>query len=137
MREGWLGDDYLVPFSESEVPVANGRYQFEKLLPGFKVLGLRGWDDFIVQDAAEKCFSVPTVPVDPQYLESFQIPTAKAELVPDSRFAGKIKWYTNPLVFGGDPNLGDNCVWITHEQHPQLVLFWNHKYRDLATTRRM
>jgi len=133
MREGWLGDDYLVLFSESEIRVANGRYKFEELLPGFKVLGLRGWDDFIVQDAAGNCFSVPTVPVDPHYLESFQIPTAKAELVQDSRFVGKINRYTKPIVFGGDPNLGENRTWITHERHAELARFWNKKYRDAGT----
>ena len=132
MYEGWVGDDYLVLFSESEIAAANDRYGFEKLLPGFRVLGLRGWDDFIVQDSAGKCFSIPTVPVDPRYLESFRIPDPKTEVAPDLRFVGKIKWYTKPLAFGGDPNIGENCVWVTHEQHSQLVSLWNQRYRKFS-----
>jgi hypothetical protein len=48
MHEGWLGEDYVVLFDESEVAAASERYGAWRLLPGFTVLGLRSWDDFIV-----------------------------------------------------------------------------------------
>lgn len=131
MREGWLGDDYLVFFSGSEISSATDKYGFETLLPGFAVLGLRGWDDFVVRDGAGKCFSIPTAPVDPRFLEVFQIPPAQTELEQDSRFLGKIKWYTKPGAFGGDPGIRENCVWVTHEEHVKVVRFWNEKYREL------
>jgi hypothetical protein len=48
----------------------------------------------------------------------------------DSRFTGRIKWYIKPVVFGGDPNPGENVTWVTHEQHAELVAWWNRKYRE-------
>jgi hypothetical protein len=56
----------------------------------------------------------------------------KSELIPDERFTDRIKWYTTPIVFGGDPNLGENVTWVTHDQHVKLVGWWNKQYRDLT-----
>jgi hypothetical protein len=131
MREGWLGDDYLVFFSGSEISSATDKYGFETLLPGLEVLGLRGWDDLVVRDGAGKCFSIPTVPVDPRYLEVFKFRLLKTELEQDSRCLGKIKWYTKPVAFGGDPGVRENCGLVTHQEHLKLVRFWNEKYRQL------
>lgn len=100
-------------------------------LPGFDVVGLRTWDDFIVRDSAGNIFSVPTVPANPQHLSPFAIPKDAQTLRSDERFQGKIKWYVKPIVFGGDPSLGDNVVWVTHETHAQAVRWWNEQYRAL------
>jgi len=54
-------------------------------------------------------------------------------LNPDARFSGKIKWYVKPIVFGGDAGVGENLVWVSHEEHAQLVKFWNDKYRTLKS----
>lgn len=74
MREGWYGDNYLILFDESEVPSASERYAISTSLPGYQVLGLSGWDDFIVRSAAGQTYSVPTVPVDERYLTPFHVP---------------------------------------------------------------
>ena len=75
MREGWYGgDDYLILFDASEVPQASVRYDLASSLPGYEVLGLRGWDDLIVRDQAGVLFTVPTIPPVPIYLEPFQLP---------------------------------------------------------------
>ena len=63
MREGWHGEDYLVLFDESELAAASDRYEMVRLLPGFVILGLRSWDDFIVRDTNGETYSVPTLPV--------------------------------------------------------------------------
>ena len=42
--------------------------------------------------------------------------------------SGRIKWYVKPLVFGGDPELGDNVIWVTQEDHVSLVRWWNRLY---------
>jgi hypothetical protein len=131
MTEGWRGDDYFILFSAAEVSEQSGRYGIAELLPDFRVLGLIGWDDFIVQDAAGATFKIPTVPCDPQYLEPIQLPDP-VKLVADSRVRGKIKWYVTPLVFGGDPNPGDNLTWVAHDKHTSLVRWWNAKYREIA-----
>ena len=134
MIEGWNGDDYLVLFAESERAAAEIRYAFSALLPGFKLIGLRGWDDFIVQDKSDIAYCIPTVPLNVQYLSPFALPSTQG-LRPDARFTGKIKWYVQPIAFSGDPKVGTNLTWINHEDHGQLVRWWNDRYRSLGKSR--
>jgi hypothetical protein len=131
MHEGWHHSDYLILFDEPEVTEASDRYAISLWLPGFSVLGLRSWDHLIVKNLAGETFSVPTVPIDAQYLAPFSMPAADTVLRPDARFTGKIKWYAKPIVFGGAPDLADNLVWASHEEHGKLVEWWNDKYRSL------
>jgi hypothetical protein len=132
MREGWCGEDYLVLFDGPELAQASLSYDIARLLPGYEVLGLCGWDDLIVRDAAGAVFTVPTVPLAPNYLEPFEAAKCNTHLAHDSRFTGRIKWYLEPIVFGGDANLGQNVIWVDHDQHSQHVRWWNDKYRELA-----
>jgi hypothetical protein len=53
-------------------------------------------------------------------------------LRPDVRFVGKIKWYRQPLVFGGHPGPGENIVWVPHNAHVDLVNYWNDIYSRVA-----
>ena len=61
----------------------------------------------------------------------FQMPPSKINLERDDRFEGKIKWYVKPVIFDGDPNIGDNLIWVGHEEHAKLVRWWNKFYRDV------
>ena len=131
MREGWHGDDYLVLFDESEVAAASARYEVSRFLPGFTVLGLLSWDDFIVQNPSSQTYAIPSVPLDVQYLSLFSLPATQTALHPDTRFEQKIKWYVKPIVFGGDADSADNVRWVSHEEHAQLVKWWNEKYRSM------
>lgn len=133
MDEGWSGDDYLILFEESEIDATSKRYMVSQALPGYKLLGLRGWDDFIVSDAAGGTFCVPTVPLDSRFLRPFVLSRKGSTLKSDPRYTGKIKWYVKPVIFGGAPNVGDNVIWVNHEQHAQLVTWWNDHYRSLKT----
>jgi hypothetical protein len=130
MNEGWHDDGYLVLFSESEIENVSKKYGIAQSLPGYAILGLRDWDDFIVRSQSGSIYSVPTVPLDEQYLQEFKMPESVI-LEADDCFNGKVKWYVKPLVFGGDPNEKENVTWVTHEQHSQLVVWWNNKYRAL------
>ena len=112
MIEGWAGDDYLVLFSTDEAEAASERYGITDLLPGFRILGLRGWDDFIVEDEHGATFTVPTVPCDRGELARFSVPECN-QLIPDDRFTGKVKWYITPTKFGGDPAATENITWIS------------------------
>ena len=116
MREGWSGEDHLIIFRNRRLTPVSERYAVPALLPGYRILGLRGWDDFVVQDAANRSYSIPTVPLDLQYLSPFNIPP-NVMFRKDECFVGKIKWYINPIVFGGDPKAEDNITWVSHEQH--------------------
>jgi hypothetical protein len=132
MQEGWHGEEYLVLFDASEAPQASARYDIARSLPGYEVVGLRGWDDLIVRDPAGALFTVPTVPLLPSDLEPFQLPESSTALERDPRFTGRIKWYVTPIVFGGDPGAGENLIWVDHERHSQLVRWWNDQYRQLT-----
>jgi hypothetical protein len=131
MKEGWIGDDYLVLFDESEVSTITDRYALSQLLPGYQVLGLRGWDDFIVRDSQRRTFSLPTVPLDLKYLAPYSIPGRTDDLQPDARFSGKIKWYVMPIVLGGDASAKENTAWVNLEEHAQLIRWWNEHYRSV------
>lgn len=130
VREGWHNDDYLILFDEAEISTASNRYAISELLPGFEVIGLCGWDDFVVRDAVGRTYTVPAVVPDVRHLSPFVRPSDQAALHCDNRFTGKIKWYVKPIVFGGSPDLGENIAWVSHEQHAQMVKWWNEKYRQ-------
>ena len=128
MIEGGLDEEYLVLFDESEHGVASARYAIERWLPGHRVIGLRGWNDLLVQDNASQVFSVPCIPLSHEHAAPFAMPSGQFKLSQDSRFANKIKWHVQPLVFGGDPSAEGNISWVSHEQHGQLVAWWNERY---------
>ena len=131
MKEGWTGDNYLILFDESEVAAVTGRYALSQLLPGYHVLGLRSWDDFIVRDSQRRTFSIPTFPLDLKFLVPSSVPERADDLEPDARFRGKIKWYVKPIVLGGDPSSRENTAWVNLEEHAELVRWWNDLYRSV------
>jgi hypothetical protein len=100
------------------------------MLPGYKIAGLLGWDDFLVKDKYGDSIRVPTLPCVSAHLTTFHLPSVVDELIADDQFSGKIKWYVKPLVFGGDAGIGENLIWITHDKHQELVLWWNTRYRE-------
>jgi len=69
--------------------------------------------------------------MDSGFLSPYVLPEAESSLVPDERFLGKIKWYVQPIVFGGAPNVEKNVIWVNHEEHAQAVTWWNDLYRSV------
>ena len=135
MVEGWNGNDYVIWFQQDAAALQSA-YGLEMFLPGYRLVGLRDWDDFIVEDAQGDQFSLPTVPVESSRLESFPPLGSEVKLVADPRFTGRIKWYLKPIVFGGDPEPGPNVAWISVTQHAELVQWWNRKYREAKASHR-
>jgi hypothetical protein len=132
MREGWRGEDYLILFDASEVADTTRRYELAKYIADHEIVGLKGWDDFIVRDSKGGLFTIPTVPLDRKYLVASDVGVDGEGLVADNRIAGNIKWYTKPLIFGGDPSSRDNICWITLDQHIEDVKWWNRIYREVG-----
>lgn len=132
MREGWHGNQYLILFELTEIPSASQRYDLPRFLPGYDIVGLRGWDDFIVQDADGNLFTVPTVPLEPRFLKPLELDVSCLQFEPVPRVARRIKWYVTPIVFGGDTSLEANVIWIDLAQHAQLVKWWNNKYHEVS-----
>jgi hypothetical protein len=131
--EGWYGSDHLILFDETEISSASDRYAVSQFLPGYKVIGLRGWDDLILQDSSGATYCAPTVPAIAEHLSAYVVPSTGAKLTRDDRFRGKIKRYVEPVVFGGDPESETNVSWVSHDEHAQLVRYWNTLYRSLKT----
>lgn len=132
MKEGWLDDDYIILFEEKSSSLHEA-YGIPDFLPGYQLVGLRGWDDFIVENNRGVLFTVPTVPISLGHLRLLEMELIQAELVADEEKLGQIKWYIKPVCFGGDPNVGPNLQWVSLEQHTQLVKWWNQKYHEIAS----
>ena len=132
MNEGWSGDDYLILFDDAESERLTKGYGVRQTLPGFAVAGLLGWDDFILRDNGGQLFRAPTVPLVQRYVEPLGEVPAPSRLTQDHRFTGKIKWYAQPIVFGGDPRAEQNTIWIDLATHQELVQWWNRKYAEVA-----
>ena len=133
MNEGWYGDEYLVLFTQAESDAAAARYSLARRLPGYVLVGLRFWDDFIVVSPAGTCLSLSTVPLDVARGQEFELPSAALCLRPDTRFNERVRWYVKPLMFGGEAT-PENTTWVTHEQHAELVCWWNDKYDSLKAS---
>ena len=137
MTEGWHNDDYLALFDQGdEAERMTAMYGLGDYLPGYTVIGLRGWDDFIVRDAGHRLFTIPTVPLDPAYLSAFELQVDQLAIAPDARYQGRVKWYVKPIVFGGNPTEKENMVWISYKEHAKFVRWWNKVYRDVASKNR-
>lgn len=131
MREGWYNDDYWsMCEDQKEAEHLTAIYGLGEYLPDYFIVGLKGWDDFILCDREGKHFLVPTVPLERASLATFRFPAQFLRLESDDRFTGKIKWYVKPIRFGGDPNADDNIAWLSQEQHAQAVRWWNKFYYD-------
>ncbi|KXI29138.1 hypothetical protein [Paraglaciecola hydrolytica] len=128
MNEGWLNDEYIVVFTEAESALASSKYELSQYLPGYTLVGLRGWDDLIVISPTGVMCSLPTIPIDPKMIVPFFFPE-DLSLESDERFTGKVKWYLKPLIFGGNPQDEENLTWVSHEQHAELVVWWNNQYK--------
>src|SRR5258708_25485780 len=125
MIQGWHNDDYLILFDgQSEAITMSERYTVASSLPGYILAGLKSWDDFIVRDAKNQFFTVPTVPLDVENIQPFELDVDPSKLRADQRFTDKIRWYVKPLVFGGDPRADSNTTWITVDDHVGVVKWW-------------
>jgi hypothetical protein len=132
VTEGWWKDSYFILFDENEIRDRTEGYGISLYLPGYEIVGLMGWDDFIVRDARQVLHLVPTVPLGPKYLRTLAAPIVREVLERDPRWEGRIKWWLKPIVFGGDPKDEGNVTWVTPMQHAQLVRWWNDQYQSMV-----
>jgi hypothetical protein len=136
MKEGWFNDDYwMMCESQKEAEHLTTHYGVSEYFPGHGVVGLKGWDYFILCDSQNRYFVVPTVPMTISELMPFEMPDS-LRLEADERIAKKIKWYVKPIVFGGDPTAQENIVWISADEHAKLVRWWNQAYKDATKTKK-
>ena len=131
MREGWNNDDYWsLCENQKEAEHLTAIYGLAEYLPGYFIVGLKGWDDFILCDREGRYFSVPTVPLERSSLAPFHFPSESLRLESDETLTKKIKWYVKPIRFGGDPSAKENMAWLSQDEHAQAVKWWNKFYHD-------
>ena len=131
MIEGWNNGEHFILFDSEETSEATHRYRLRAILPEYVIVGLKGWDEFILRSPEGELFSVPTVPLIPEYMAPLTS-EPPSNLEPGEQ-AGKIKWHIQPIVFGGSPDLGENVIWVDHLTHSDLVYWWNQKYRETVS----
>ena len=136
MKDGWFNEEYFVLYETKEEAIsATSRYQLSEYLPGFFVVGLKFWDDFILCDTDGRYYTVPTVPPVREEVAAFSFPAGSLKLHADPKYAGKIKWHIQPIVFGGSPAAHENLAWLSHDQHAEAVIYWNITLEFSVTTR--
>ncbi len=132
VTEGWFNDNYWALCDDhKEAAWVTAVYGLAEYFPNYLIVGLRGWDDFILCNHESRYFTVPTVPLDEKYLEPFDFPAVPMRLEADEKRAGWIKWYVKPIVFNGDPQAEENMIWMRQDKHAELVRWWNGLYRHL------
>ena len=133
MKEGWHNDQHYILYeSKEECEIATKDYEIAQSLSDQYIVGLLGWDYFILCSLTSEYTTVPTVPLIPKEQQPFQFPSGPMTLEADPRYENKIKWYIKPIIFGGSPEDQTNIQWVTHEQHRDLVKYWNNLYRNLT-----
>lgn len=129
MQEGWYDEDYWILCETLEESMHLTReYGIEQYLPGFRIVGLKGWDDFVLVNSSGDYFCVPTVPLTAEYLEPLAFPTERLRLEEDERYLNRLKWYVQPLAFGGDATDQTNIAWLALDAHIEAVRWWNEFY---------
>jgi len=92
MIEGWSGDDYFIVFeNEDESHQFSAAYDLATYLPGFRLVGLKSWDDFIVISPVGDSFLCPTLPIEKKYFEPLDLGALPTTYSADAKLAGKIK----------------------------------------------
>lgn len=131
MLEGWCNGDYWSLCEDrKETEHLTALYGVAEYLPGYFIVGFKGWDDFVLIDRESRYFLTPAVPMERANLAPFHFPADPMRLESDDRFTKKIKWYVKPIRFGGDPNANENMAWLSQEEHVQAVRWWNKFYYD-------
>lgn len=132
MITGWQDDDYLILFEEQADAIEmTSRYGILTRLPGHTLIGLCGWDDFILMTDDGAFATVPTIPLIPEEIQPRKTPIDLSRITSDERFGDKVKWYVQPIIFGGSPTESQNMIWVSIDEHIQLVRWWNDKYDEV------
>lgn len=65
-----------------------------------------------------------------QHFKPIELAIDAAQFVSDDRFRGKVKWCLKPRLRGGTPADHDNIVWVSLDQHGDVIKWWNDRYRS-------
>lgn len=135
MISGWHNNEYLILFEEQiEANAMTERYGVSERIPDHTLIGIRGWNDFILMSPEGSLMVAPTVPLRKEELERWDFKIDLSKIKSETEIGDKIKWLVTPLVFGGSPTDNENISWISIDQHIELVNWWNSKYDEIKNS---
>lgn len=137
-KEGWLGEDYVRVYADTDRGRIADLYDFPKYLPGYEPLGSWGLDVLCLAPDS-RLYLVDWIPLHEEFkreafpdLETFEKEVARIqEAEPSYEFFQREIHYTRPLVFGGDPQ--QEPLMIDQKAHAEICRFWNQKYAQFKS----
>lgn len=134
-REGWLGEDYVRVYADSDRGRVADLYEFAKYLPGYEPVGSWGLD-VLCLGPDSRLYLVDWIPLNEEFkreaypdLATFEKEVAQIHEADVSyEFFQREIHYTQPIVFGGDPE--QEPLMIDQNAHAEICRFWNQKYAE-------
>ena len=135
-REGWLGEEYVRIYAETDRPRVAELYDFATFLPGYEPWGSWGLDALCLGPDGQ-LYTVDWVPLEQDLqkerygsVAEFEADIARLhEAGPSYEHFQKEVHYAHPLVLGGDPQA--TPVMLDQATHAQACCFFNKLCREV------
>jgi hypothetical protein len=134
-REGWLGEDYVRIFAETDRARIARLYAFGAHLPDYEPWGSWGLDSLCLGHDG-KLYLIPWIPLDESHrkeryasIAAFDADLAVLhEATTAYEHFGKEIHFVTPIIFGGSPKDPENLKMIDQKAHAEVSCFWNQTY---------
>lgn len=140
--EGTLEDGYIILWKSEELIPFNLKYEVKQHAPGVFLFGSNGGGEGYGFDslAEMKVVQVPFVGMDRRHIEVLaptftdffrtgRVSEVRDDTADPSRRSGMEIFEIQPIILGGDPVDPENKIWLTRDQHFEIVRYWNRVIR--------
>lgn len=137
-REGWLGEEYVRVYADSERARIGELYDFQTFLPGYEPWGSWGLDALCLAPDSH-LYAVDWIPLEESFRKQryASVRALEEELVrlheatsAYDHFQKEVH-FVKPIIFGGDPK--EAPMMVDQATHAELCRFWNQTYARLKT----
>lgn len=133
-REGWLGEDYVRIYADTDRQRIARLYDFSIFLPGYEPWGSWGLDALCLGPDS-RLYVVDWIPLEESFrkerygcIAEFEEDISRlSEASPEYEYFQKEIHYAHPLVLGGDPIA--TPIMLDQETHAQACRFFNQTCR--------